>query len=142
MRPVWALFASTFISMPKHQPHSALHADTNMFQVRGWPSPPRIPRRPVVPRLQSTVTVSCSILATTDFVAGPRKSSRNRESCIKPGLIHSLITMSIPKIFLQENPTPQLQQTTCRFHRQLTPIVRRTRPNKFPKNALTAKWLH
>jgi hypothetical protein len=52
------------------------------------------------------------------------------------GIRHLLVVISVPKLFLQGNPTPQLQQTSCWKFLQLTPIFRKILQRKRPTNAL------
>jgi len=47
-----------------------------------------------------------------------------------PTLRHPLVATSLPKLFLQGNPIPQLQQTACLNLLKLLPIVRRILPSK------------
>jgi len=81
------------------------------------------------------------ILATTEGVAAPRKST-NGESYIMSTPRQPPVTTSLKKLSLKGSTILQLQQTACWELLQLAPIVRKIIRNKRPNHALTAIWLH
>jgi hypothetical protein len=85
---------------------------------------------------RKAATVSRSIPGTTEGVVAPRSS--NEEGYITPALrSYPLIAASLLELFLQENLTPQLQQTACWKLFQLIPVVRSIQMSKRPINECT-----